>query len=247
MNITIDIGNTNINIALYNKHQMINQSKMETVDCQTSSDVIQLLKTFDLTEVLNVGLSCVVPRLYSTVKSELQSLGYNLFIITPDNLPDVDINAVDRNEMGADLLAAAIGAIKHYPTPCLVADLGSASKLIVINKHQGIEGVIIQPGIKMSFEAMVSNIKQLPKIDFELPASVIGHDTISALQSGLLFGAVASINGMADLISQETGEAYTKILTGGYSNIIYQAMPDFIFDPNLLLDGINEILLERFG
>jgi len=247
MNLAIDIGNTNINIALFSDQTLQWQAKLDTIDCQTTQDFNNWLKQFDLTQVQNVGLSCVVPRLYVLVKRELNLRFNKLFVVTPDNLPDLEIKATDRNELGADLLAVAIGAIHHYPIPSLIVDMGSANKVVVVNHEGAISGVIIQPGIKMSFEAMVGNIKQLPKIDFAIPPSAIGYDTITALQSGLLYGAIDSMSGLCDRISEETKQQYTKILTGGYSNLVHTKMEDFIFDPDLLLNGINDILLERFG
>ena len=100
-------------------------------------------------------------------------------------------------------------------------------------------------GIGISSEALTRFIPQLPAIKIEVPKKVIGNDTITSMQSGLLYGAIAMVEGLAMKIESELGMQATKVVTGGYAAELYQAMKDFIYDDFILNEGLYEIYVSH--
>jgi type III pantothenate kinase len=94
-------------------------------------------------------------------------------------------------------------------------------------------------------QSMVDKIPQLPRVDLVLPESVMGKGTVHAIQSGMLYGTVAQIEGLANRIEKEVGQPCTRLLTGGYTTIFKQLLPDFIYEEHLVNDGLLEIYLNK--
>ncbi|MBR3095865.1 MAG: type III pantothenate kinase, partial [Clostridia bacterium] len=105
-------------------------------------------------------------------------------------------DVIPVSQVGADLITAAVAAKAKYPLPCLVADLGTATKIIAIDKDGKFLGCTIAPGVKISLNALASGTALLPAISFTMPEKAIGTDTIECMQSGLVFGTAAMLDGM---------------------------------------------------
>ena len=122
-----------------------------------------------------------------------------------------------------------------------MADLGSATKLSALNVDETFEGGVIIPGIRISRDALSSFIPHLPAIDIAVPKHVIGRDTISAMESGLMYGHIEAVRGLAARMAEELGEGTVKVLTGGFAAVVYPFLPEFIYEPHLLNDGLFAI------
>jgi type III pantothenate kinase len=248
MLLTIDIGNSNIVVVCYDDHKERRfDARYETVkenvrDYYTQWIIKELLPLKGSLDIDRFILSSVVPRVtqdfYDLLKAILKIEGSNC---TLDLVKDFEVKLTQPSDIGADFIATSYGAMAKYALPCVIADLGSATKLSAISKEFVFEGGVILPGIKISRDALGSFIPHLPTIAIEVPKSVIGKDTIHAMESGLMYGHIDSVIGIAERMAKELKHKTTKILTGGFSNVVYPFLPEFKFEPFLLNEGLYEI------
>lgn len=252
MILAVDIGNTSINLGAYKDEKLLFTSKMLT-DKHKSADgyapaVLDILKTYSISPDSFNGaiISSVVPEITDSFSLAIFKVtGIKPIIAGEENNGNLKINILPIGQLGADLIAASIGAIKKYPLPCLVADLGTATKILVIDKNGFFRGCTIAPGVKISLDALSKNTSLLPEICLSKPEKVIGENTVACMQSGIVFGTAAMLDGMISRIKKELcEEKVTVVATGGYSKTISECCEtDVIYDENLLLDGLVEIYL----
>ena len=145
-------------------------------------------------------------------------------------------------QLGADLVAGAVGALDAYTTPCVVIDMGTASTISVLDKNGTFLGGIIAAGVRLTLKALAENTAQLSSINIEAPQSVIGANTAECMQSGLVYGTASMIDGLLERIEEELEETPTVVATGGLSKeIITHCKSNIIYNENLLLDGLRVI------
>lgn len=252
MILTVDVGNSNLVAVIYDLNkQRIYDERLETQKENVVNYYKQWLdqlfsKKVDRETLTGVVLSSVVPAITNDLIHLLKEYtALDVYVVMASKLRDFKIHLKERDHIGADFIATSYGTMAKYPLPAIVADLGSATKISVINQHKEFKGGVIVPGIGVSSDALVRFIPHLPAVDLTLPTHVIGSDTIEAMQSGVLYGAIATVEGLADKIEKELGLPVTRIITGGYAKIIYHAMPDFTYDEFLLSEGLYEIFIKE--
>lgn len=247
MILTIDIGNSNLVAVLYDEQkECIITDRIPTVREDVSAYYGEWIKKFlNGYQVEGFIISCVVPKITDEVMELFgQELNCEGLLLTSALVPEFKVSIDNPVELGSDLIATAYGALSKYPAPIAITDMGRANKVSVITKDKVFEGVIISPGIGVSNDAMGLLITHLPKIKLELPKELIGKDTITCMQSGLLYGVICSMEGLVDRIDRELGYSTKRVLTGGYANIVHTEM-NMEFEPNLLNDGLLEIYLQK--
>jgi type III pantothenate kinase len=154
--------------------------------------------------------------------------------------------ATDRpREVGSDLVCGALAARERYGAPAIVIGFGTATTFSAISPAGAYAGAAIAPGIGISIDALVERTAKLPQVALEAPASVIGHDTVSALQSGIVFGFVGQTEGIVGRLKRELGEGAKVIATGGMAEVVarHTSVIDAV-EPNLVLDGLR-LFFER--
>lgn len=248
MLLTIDIGNSNIVCVVYSStKEQLYDARYETIkdDILTSyHNFVQdkLLPLKDLFHLEAFIVSSVVPSVdkvfFETTENILNIKGYRC---TTESVPEFEILLTNPHELGADFIATSYGAMAKYDKPIIVADLGSATKLSAINRKGQFAGGIIMPGLRIAQDALNQFIPHLPTIPLEIPKSVLGIDTITAMQAGLMFSTIDSILGISKRIECEFNQNCTKILTGGLSILIKDDTKSFVFEPFLLNEGLFEI------
>jgi type III pantothenate kinase len=248
MLLTIDIGNSNICIVIYDDHkQRLFDVRYETIkqDPQAAythwidEHVISLCERYHVKRFI---LSSVVPAVTAVVMRLLsQRLGLPGHLVSLDSVPGFTVKLTQPHDIGADFIGTSYGVFAKYPLPAIVADLGSATKLSALNVQETFEGGVIIPGIRISRDALSSFIPHLPTIEIEVPQQVIGRDTIGAMESGLMYGHIEAVRGLASRMAAELGEGTVKILTGGFAAVVYPYLPEFIYEPHLLNDGLYEV------
>lgn len=248
MLLTIDIGNSNIVCVVYSdSKEKLYDARYETIKENIKSayrDFVlnQLTPLKDKYNLEAFIVSSVVPSVdqvfFETVESSLGIKGYKC---TTETVSEFEILLTNPKELGADFIATSFGAMCKYNTPIIVADLGSATKLSAINSKGQFAGGIIMPGLRISQDALNRFIPHLPTIPLDIPQSVLGIDTITAMQAGLMFSTIDSITGIAQRIENEFNEKCTRILTGGLSILIKDHTESFIYEPFLLNEGLFEI------
>ncbi|QIK56863.1 type III pantothenate kinase [Erysipelothrix sp. HDW6A] len=240
MILTIDIGNSNTVFVSYNGHKNINERVVTGKELAYEYYKL-ILKDLNIKPEA-VIVSCVVPRIQEDVRRAIFDVcGLEALFINSTTVKDFDIRLDNPMDIGADFIATAMGAMGKYDCPIIIADIGSATKLTYVNNEGAFCGGIIIPGIGTSVEAMYSYIPHLPQVPLEIPSKVIGTGTIDAIQSGIMYGIIAQIEGLARKMEQEIGQECVKLLTGGYASLIHEHTEGFIYEPDLLNDGLNEI------
>lgn len=250
MLLTIDIGNTNITLGAYRDEKLLFVSRMFTARNKTSDEfAAELLNIFKLyevgaTEFSKVVMSCVVPEIEDSVIRAVKMItGKKPSIVGAENHGSFKIDILPVSAVGADLICAAVAAKAKYPLPCLVADLGTATKIIVVDRDGRFVGCTISPGVKISMDALAAKASLLPSVSFKAPEKAVGANTAECIQSGVVFGTAAMLDGLIRRISNELSlENATVVATGGYSRgIIPCCETEIIYDENLILDGLFEI------
>ncbi len=254
MLLTIDVGNSNLVAVVYDwqRNRVFDErivTQKQNVVAYYEDWLIRLLtKLSHLQAIEGVIFSSVVPSITQEIIAIIkEKTGLDPMIVTTDLVEEFVIHLEQRDHLGADFIATSYGAMADYSVPAIVADLGSATKISVLNANGEFEGGVIVPGVGISVEALVGFIRHLPEIELKVPDRVIGNNTITAMQSGLLYGVIASVEGLADRIEKELGQPITRLLTGGYAKIVRDYMPRFVYDEFLLNNGLFEIYQKKRG
>lgn len=255
MILTVDVGNSSVLTVGYIEEKRVFESRKETIKVDIRPYYLHyfgMIKSHceTITPIEGIIVSCVVP----SINEDLISCIVEVFDMEPlvvngNLIKKFENRLTHPEEIGADLLATTIAILNKELYPACVADIGTATKITVINSDGIFLGGVIAPGIGISAIALNKSIPHLPPIDLKVPRNVIGTDTVSAIQSGVMYGLIGSIEGICRNIDHELGSFTRKILTGGYSNLIYQNIDSFEFMPYLLNEGLliiyNSVLREK--
>ena len=249
MLLAIDIGNTNITLGAYDNDVLCFTARLSTAHGTTSDqyavEIKNILELHGLqaARIEDCIISSVVPSVGGAVCNAV-SLLCNIVPLElgPGVKTGLNIKIDNPAQLGADLVAGAVGAISEYTLPCVVIDMGTASTISVIDRNGAYLGGVISAGVRLTLKALCENTSLLPSIDISAPKSVIGSNTVDCMKSGLIYGTAAMIDGLLDKIAEELGETPTIVATGGLSHeIIAHCNNDIIYNANLLLDGLREI------
>lgn len=250
MIIAVDLGNTAITIGVYQDDKLIAKFFTMTDKNKSSHEYVvtfsELLKYYNIDPAAAEGviLSTVVPSLKNTLCKAFDVIfKVKTVVVGPALRTGLAILTDYPTEVGSDLVAASVGALTKYKPPLVIADLGTATKIIAVSQNGAFVGVSIAPGIQVSFDALIGKASQLKEINLYLgPKAAIGKNTADSLTSGVLLGHAEMVNGLTRKINQELGGNAELILTGGHAPLIRQLIdPSFIYDETVLLDGLLAI------
>ena len=243
MILVIDCGNSMIKLGLFNCNELKETYSIKT-DRNKSSDeyaiIIQsLIKVSSLEGSI---ISSVVPSLTLLLKEAIKKIfKLNSLIISKSLKTGIPIKIDNPSELGADMLSGAIGAYNKFKEPCLVCDLGTATKIYVVDKNGSFIGGIITSGLGISLKTLVDSTSLLIEVPLIAPSHVIGKNTKDSIQSGIVLGHTYMINEFANKIEKELGYKVKRIVTGGYSSSVINGLHDFIYEKNVVLEGLLEI------
>lgn len=240
MIVTMDIGNTNTSVVVYDKDQEVDfftfVTPKEDINYNFKKEIIERCSD----DVEAILISNVVPRIQEELEPVIEEIYQKKPIFVNAEMIEGFVNKLDNPlELGADLLVTSIAAYEIYKAPVIVVDIGSASKIALTGRNGDFEGGIILPGLKTSLESLYSYIPHLPQIDYEIPKQVIGKSTVECIQSGVFYGLISQVEGLSYKMEKEYGEECIPVLTGGYSNIIKEHLPNFVFIPHLVNEGLR--------
>ncbi|MFT6055473.1 MAG: type III pantothenate kinase [Roseivirga sp.] len=227
MLLAIDAGNTNIVFGVHDGNSWIHEWRFNTLPIKNQIEYEVFLRLnflendLKLSDVDGVIISSVVPQL-NTVLAEFWSalIECEHIFIGPKHYDLLPIVTGNPHQIGTDLMANAMAAYCLYKTDCIVVDFGTALTFTVVEASGKIHGVNIAPGLKTAIKSLAGNTAQLPEVPLVLPDSVIGKNTIHAIQAGVLWGYVSMVEGMLDRIQKELGTHFKVIATGGLSSIL---------------------------
>ena len=160
----------------------------------------------------------------------------------------VKINIRNKNQVGSDRIANAVGVFKRYKSNCIVLDFGTATTFDVVTKNGVYNGGIIAPGVNLSLKSLANTADQIPIFSIKKQKKIVGRNTIEALRSGFYWGYSGLINNVILKIEKETKKKYKIIFTGGYANLFQSSIKrSFKIDRNITIKGIIEIFKENMS
>ncbi len=243
MVLLVDIGNSNIVFAYTDLNKIVKSFRLKTFIDKTSDEYYLLVKSFiDLYEIKDVIISSVVPILTSALKKLFKSYyQIDAKIVGPGIKTGIQLKVDDPKSVGSDMICDSVGAMSHYKE-AIIVDLGTATKFIYV-KNNVFYGCSIAPGVAVSMKALVSNAALLPSIELQSPKKIISTNTIACMQSGVIYGAAAQVDGMIDRIKEELKNNDIPVLaTGGLYTLVVPLCKNKIEEhENLTLDGLKEI------
>ena len=250
MLLAIDIGNTNIVFGIYKDEEWVNHWRIQTDHLKTADEYEVIFRSLLTagkicrTEISRIILSSVVPSLVHPFREMLSGLFDNALInhINPDIYDRLPIKILNPYEIGADLVANATAAYQKYGNNTMVIDFGTALTFTTIGKDSAILGVAIAPGLRTAVDALAGKTAQLPQIHIAPPPSVLGENTIHAIQSGIIFGYTGLVDSMIERTEKELGESLNVVATGGLSAVIAPLTKKVkACEPMLTLEGLVQI------
>lgn len=254
--LTIDVGNTNSVFGVYDKEDALKfEARVETSASRMADEyVLILMNLLNLNairadEFEGAVLSSVVPPATEQISEAVQKLfGLHAMVIGPGIKTGLNIRIDDPSTLGADLCCAAVAAKEYYPLPCIIIDLGTASKVLAINAQGEFLGGAIAGGLKMTFESLASGTAALPLISSGKVAKAIGTNTVDCMRSGVILGMASMLDGLIERFESEMGKAKSIVATGGFSALVMsECRRGTIRDPQLILKGMMAIYRKNRG
>ena len=250
MLLTVDIGNTNITLGIFEKDNLLFTSRLATDRKRTEDQyAVELLNIFKLhnariSEFSGAIVSSVVPEVTEHLKQAVEFVtGKTPYVLQSDVGSGLKIINDAIGQLGADIAAVSVAAIKKYPLPCFIMDLGTATKIILVDENEMFMGCTISAGVGISLDALASRTSQLPAVSLKAPASSIGTNTVDCMKSGTVFGTAAMLDGLTKRMEKDFGKQVASIVaTGGLSKeIVKNCEREVIYDQNLILEGLKFI------
>jgi type III pantothenate kinase len=249
MLLAIDVGNTETKLGLFaNGAQSLHQKWRVTTELRRTPDEYGVFFTHlfaasgvAVTDIEAVAIASVVPKL----DPSLEAVCERFFGVTPRFLRAerqrlMPVVTERPAEVGADLVAAAIGARARFGAPLIVIAYGTATAFTAISPAGEYLGASIAPGITISIDALVGRTAKLPQVALEAPAAAIGRNTVAALQSGIVYGFVGQTEAIVARMRAELGGKATVVATGGLADVVAKqtAAIDAV-DPHASLEGLR--------
>ncbi len=261
MLLAVDIGNTNVTLALVKGGRIVATRRAGTHRAATADEVeVQLtgllaldLSTLDAIDA--IALASVVPSLADALEAVAARRGIPILVAAAGSVP-LAIRVDRPGEVGADRLVNALAVARLYGTPAVVVDFGTATTLDCVGADGAYVGGAIAPGLELGLEALAARTAKLPRIELRAPDRAIGRDTVSAMQAGTIFGYQALASGLLARVRAELADAagvapsaVRTVLTGGLSSAPWAHGVEGVdvIDPDLTLKGLAILHAEVAG
>ncbi len=252
MLLVIDVGNTNTVLGLYDEDVLVHDWRIRTVVDHTVDEygmlIYNLYKNSRIKPraIKDIIISCVVPTMLNILEPLCEKY-FNVkpLIVGPGIKTGMPILYDNPREVGADRIVNAVAAYEKYGGDIIIVDFGTATTFDYISRKGEYMGGCISPGIMIASEALFDKTAKLPRVELSRPKSVIGKDTVSSMQAGILFGYASLVDGLVARIKAEVGSDPKVIATGGLAKIIAQETKCIdVVDEMLTLEGLR-ILYQR--
>ena len=250
MLLVVDVGNTNITLGVFDGETLNGTFRMTTKLPRTSDEYgielrqlveCQGLKHTDITDVI---VASVVPDvMHSLGSAMIKYFGIKPMVVSAGIKTGIRVATENPKQVGADRIVDAVAAYELYGGPVIVVDFGTATTYDIVGTDGTFEAAVIAPGIRTSAQALWGGAAMLPAIEIKKPDSIMGRETISSMQAGIVYGQIGQVEYIVKKIREETGYADAKVVaSGGLGNIIAKET-DYIdyYDPQLTLKGLKII------
>ena len=229
MLLVIDIGNTNIVFGVYEDDALINHWRLSTSIQKTVDEYAILLNSLlyfekiKLNQIDSAVISCVVPPLLIPFEIICRKyVGIRPILVEPGIKTGMPILYENPSELGADRIVNAISGYEKYKRALIIVDFGTATTFDYITSKGEYVGGAIAPGIMISLEALFERASKLPRVELIKPKSIIGKNTVYAMQSGIIYGYVSLVDGIVKRMKEEVKTDPYIIATGGLASLIYK-------------------------
>ena len=250
MILTLDIGNTNIKTALFEGLEMVDYWRISTNRNMSSDEYGILLmnlfahKGMKPGQVDGIMMSSVVPSINFTIEHMCRNyFGRNPLTVAPGVKTGINIKYENPRELGSDRIANAVAAYELYGGPCITIDFGTATSFGVISAKGEFVGGAICPGLKLAAEALTERAAKLPRFELMKPENVIGRNTITNMQSGIVFGYIGQVSYLIGRMKKELNAPEAKVIaTGGLATLVAEETGCIdVLDGLLTLKGLSLI------
>lgn len=255
MILTLDIGNTNIKTALFDGMDMVKYWRISTNRSMSSDEYGILLcnmfshEGFDTKCVDGIMMSSVVPSINFTIEHMCRNyFGMDPLTVAPGVKTGINIKYENPRELGSDRIANAVGAYELYGGPCITIDFGTATSFGCISAKGEFLGGAICPGLKLAAEALTERAAKLPRFELTKPESVIGKNTVTNMQAGIVYGYIGQIEYLVRRMKAELGAPDAKVIaTGGLAVLVAEESRAIdVLDGLLTLKGLRIIYGKNF-
>lgn len=242
MILMFDVGNTELKIAVADDSKIISKYRF-TTNPSLSDDELYL-RFYGLVKDYNFE-NIIIASVHPEMTFKLRSIAKKHFFINPIVLEagvktGIKLKTDNPLEVGADIVAGAV-ASTLVSNSVLFIDLGTAIKYVYV-ENKTLLGVVISPGIEISLKALKDNTALLPNVEIKTPNKVLGTNTVSCMQSGIIYGTASQIDGLIERIKAEIGHSFDVVLTGGLADIILPHLKTkVIYRPLFVFEGLLEI------
>ncbi|MGE7591378.1 type III pantothenate kinase [Peribacillus sp. NPDC101480] len=245
----LDVGNTNTVLGVYDEDILKYHWRIETNRHKTEDEYGMIIKSLLQHEGLSfdqfdgIIISSVVPPIMFALERMCKKyFGIKPLIVGPGIKTGLNIKYENPREVGADRIVNAVAGIQEYGSPLIIVDFGTATTYCYINEDKQYMGGAIAPGINISTEALYSKAAKLPRIEISRPEGIIGKNTVSAMQAGILYGYVGQVEGIVNRIKVQSNLEPTVIATGGLATLIANESTVIdVVEPFLTLKGLQLI------
>ncbi len=227
MLLAIDIGNTNVVLGVFDNERLVENWRVGTNTQITPDEYAMIFKDLfgfaklEFGQITGVIISSVVPPLLP-VMIEMSQKYFKIapLIVTHELKTGITIRYDNPKEVGADRIVNAAAAYKLYGGPIIIVDFGTATTFCAVTKRGEYLGGAICPGMKISAEALFQRASKLPRVELIKPAKVIGADTVSAMQAGIIYGYAGLVDGIVERMKKELSLQSKVVATGGLAELI---------------------------
>ena len=249
MILAVDVGNTHISIGAFRDEELCYVSRISSDSRKTEDEYASIIQGalalhgVKPSEVEGAIISSVVPTLNEVMKKALSLLfQVDALLVAPGIKTGINIRCDNPSSVGSDIICACVAAHYIYGSPSLVIDMGTATKMMVVDARGSFIGVSIMPGVMMGLQALASGTAQLPQVSLDAPPSVIGKNTADCMKSGAVYGNASMIDGMIDRFCEAYKAELPVYATGGLSTPIVKYCKHRITeDPHMVLKGLQII------
>jgi len=251
MLLAIEAGNTNIKFGLFEMegaaagtlvHTWRSATNHQLTGDELAASVDGMLRLINVarSSVKRIVISSVVPPLYRALTGMAQRyFGSRPQFLSAARQTIVPVKTRHAAELGADLIAGAIGAVRKYGAPIIIVQFGTATTVAAVNASGEYLGTAIAPGVEVSVAALIGRAAKLMSVPLVKPAAAIGVDTPTALQSGVILGFIGQVEHLVKLFRGELGTQARAVATGGLADLVAPHTDIFeLRDERLVLDGL---------
>jgi type III pantothenate kinase len=253
MLLAIDIGNTNTVLGVFDGDQVIDHWRIATVPDRTADELAVVLHgllgrsaVLDEKEIDGISLCSTVPSVLHEMREMCKRYYGRLatVIVEPGVKTGVPVRTDNPKEVGSDRIMNSLAAVHLYGGPAVVVDFGTSTNFDAVSARGEFVGGVLAPGIEISVDALSRRAAQLLKVELTKPPRIIGKNTVESLQSGIIYGFAAQVDGVARRMARELSPAdpgkVTIIATGGLAPLVLDEVSVIhAYEPWLTLIGLR--------